>query len=118
MTLAVLGLPAVSLANTYQYVDSGGVLRSMQANSAVQALATAPNIGLHSGVVLVTIGGTGTGGSYESVTTGNTFYQFIDRNGKIQSVNAASASIALASAPNIAPNSGVILVTNSTKLSN
>lgn len=117
VALAVLALPAVSLANTYQYVDSGGRLQSTQANSSTEALATAYNIGSHSGVAL--IGVAEVGGSYESPTinttnTGGSFYQFIDINGNVQSMNAPSASIALATAYNIGAHSGVVLVTYST----
>jgi len=114
VALAMLVLPAVSSANTYQYIDSGGRLQSTQANSSNEALATANNIALHSGVVLVSV--EGIGGNYEPTTTNTTgnFYQFVDKNGNVQSVNAMNSSVALATAPNIALHSGVILVTNST----
>jgi hypothetical protein len=119
--LTMLVLPTVSFANTYLYVDSGGRLQSMQANSSTEALATAPNIKFNSGVMLVSAGEFigGIGGSFESpVNLSGTFYQFVDVNGNIQSINAGSSAEALANAVNIAPNSGVILVTSSTSLTN
>jgi len=54
VALAILAIPAVTFANIYQYIDSGGNVQSIQANSPSEALATAPNLGLHSGVILVT----------------------------------------------------------------
>jgi len=117
IVLTVLTLPAVSLANTYQYVDAGGRLQSVEANSTTQALATAPNIGLHSGVMLVTSTtvivntGTYTAPSTNSYTSTDSFYQYIDIHGAVQSMNAVSASVALATAYNISPHSGVMLVT-------
>lgn len=110
--LSLLILPAVSLASTYQYVSTSGNLQSIEAGSASTALATAPNLAVHSGVMLAGVGSTVNGGG---TTNANTFYQFIDVNGSVQSVNAASATAAL-TAPNIAPHSGVILVTTNTQL--
>ncbi len=112
--LAVLAVPVVSAANTYQYVDSAGRLQTTQAVSSSDALSTTSNMGLHSGVIWVSVDGIG--GSYESPTTntGGSFYQFIDVNGNIQSMNAISSAVALATAYNIDLNSGVVLVTNST----
>ncbi|MEX0919306.1 MAG: hypothetical protein WDZ64_00970 [Parcubacteria group bacterium] len=117
MVLSLLALPAVSFASTYQYIDKGGQVQSVQANSSAEALTSAYNIGTHSGVILVTV--EGIGGSYESPTvvytnTGGSFYQFVDRNGNVQSISAPNSSTALATAPNIGLHSGVVIVTNST----
>lgn len=119
MLLTVVVLPTVSLASTYQYVDNAGKIQSVEANSSSQALAIAPNIAPHSGVILGKIANTGT--TYDPGTTTNTsgsFYQYVDVNGNVQSVNAPNASTALATAPNISPHSGVILVTSNTKITN
>lgn len=120
--LAIFALPVASYANTYQYVDSVGQLQSTQANSPGQAIATANNIGLHSGVMLVGVDGIGgIGGNDAPPTTTNTegsFYQFVDANNNIQSMNAISPEVALATAYNIGLHSGVVLVTNSTALTN
>lgn len=114
--LTLLSSPALAFANTYQYIDTNGDLQSIQAANASQAMATAPNLAVHSGVVLGIIGGTG--GSSEPVDNGfsGSYYQYIDTNGNLQSTDAASASSALLNTPDIAPHSGVILVTNNTKL--
>ena len=110
VALAVLAIPVVSFANTYQYVDSRGQLQSIEANSSSEALMTAYNIGIHSGVMLVSSQGIG-GGDY----TGS-FYQFVDMSGNIQSMDATNSSTALTTAYNIGTHSGVILVNNYTQL--
>ena len=53
LAVAMLALPALSLASTYQFIDTGGNLQSVEANSSSVALATAYQLGVHSGVVLV-----------------------------------------------------------------
>jgi hypothetical protein len=121
--LTALALPALSSANTYQYVDSAGVLRSTQVNTSTEALATASNIGPNSGVILVSMGATTvvypvtSPATNTTVTnTGGSFYQFVDANGNVQSINAVNSSVALATAYNIGLHSGVVLVTNSTSV--
>jgi hypothetical protein len=57
VALALFVLPVVSLANTYQYADTAGRLQTVEANSSTEALVKAPNIGSHSGVMLLTSGG-------------------------------------------------------------
>lgn len=54
--LAVLGavaLPAASYAATYAYVNTSGEVRTTESASAEQAIATAPGIHMHSGVMLI-----------------------------------------------------------------
>lgn len=53
IALAISLLPVIAFASTYQYIDRNGTLRSVEANSPTQALAIAPNIALHSGVMLI-----------------------------------------------------------------
>lgn len=112
---ALLLAPAVSFANTYQYIGTDGDLHIVEATSASVALTTASNLALHSGVILVGSDGkiTETDGT---VRMSGTFYQYVNTSGNLQSIDASSASVALVSASNIATHSGVILVTNSTKL--
>lgn len=56
-TLAIaallLVLPALSDAATFAYVNQNNEVTSMQAATALQALATAPNIHPRSGVLLL-----------------------------------------------------------------
>lgn len=54
--LAVLGavaLPAASFAATYAYVNTSGEVMTTESASASQAIATAPGIHMHSGVMLI-----------------------------------------------------------------
>lgn len=53
MAAAVVA-PAISFAQTYAYVNTAGEVRTMDANTANQALTSAPGISLHSGVMLIT----------------------------------------------------------------
>lgn len=124
LTLAVfsiLVIPAVSMATTYQYISTRGDILSLLASSPQVALATAPNLALHSGVKSVGVDGP-IGDSKvvvnTPVNTSTTFYQYIDINGNVRSINASNATVALNTAPNLGVHSGVILVTDITKLTN
>jgi len=50
---AVVAVPGVSLAATYAYVNAAGEVMTMEASNASTALSTAPNIHVHSGVMLI-----------------------------------------------------------------
>lgn len=50
---ASLALPALASASTYAYVNQSGDVRSTEANTWQSAIATAPNIDAHSGVMLL-----------------------------------------------------------------
>lgn len=50
---AVVAAPGVSLAATYAYVNQSGEVMTTDAANANQAITTAPNIGTHSGVMLI-----------------------------------------------------------------
>lgn len=114
---ALLLAPTASFASTYQYIGTDGDLHSVEASSASSALSLATNLALHSGVILVGSDGriSETDGT---VRMSGTFFQYVDTSGNLQSIDAGNASIAIAKAPNIALHSGVILVTNTTKLTN
>lgn len=113
MSLALLSLPAVSLASTYDFIDTSGNRQSVEANSFAEALDTAHELGIHSGVVLM---GEETLVSASVNTTNTTnsgnFYQFIDTSGNLQGVWAENSSVALATAHELGIHSGVVLVSN------
>ena len=109
LATALLALPAVSLADTYHFIDTSGNMQSMEAGSPAEALATAPHLGIHSGVMLIGQGGSNARISMNSTNFGH-FYHFIDTNGDLQGMWAASASVALATAPHLGIHSGVMLV--------
>lgn len=48
-----LGVPAISHAAVYAYVDNGGYVKAVVANDWMTAIAVAPNIYIHSGVLLL-----------------------------------------------------------------
>lgn len=50
----VMGLPGLSLAAIFAYVNSAGNVSTVSAETPYIALATAPNIHVHSGVMLLT----------------------------------------------------------------
>lgn len=50
---AALALPAATFASTFAYVNTSGEVATVDAADANTALATAPNIALHSGVILL-----------------------------------------------------------------
>lgn len=50
---AVVALPAASYAATYAYVNVAGEVMTTEATNADQALATAPNLHVRSGVMLI-----------------------------------------------------------------
>jgi hypothetical protein len=50
---ALVVLPALASAASYAYVDAGGDVKSVMANDWQTAIATAPNIHIHSGVLLL-----------------------------------------------------------------
>jgi hypothetical protein len=51
--MALVSVPAFSMAATYAYVNQEGEVRTVTANDAMTALRTAPNIDEHSGVLLL-----------------------------------------------------------------
>ncbi len=52
-TAAVLAAPVSAFAATYAYVNTSGDVTTMEAANAATALATAPNMAVHSGVLLL-----------------------------------------------------------------
>lgn len=112
LTVLTLGFSGVTQAATYQYVNASGSLSSVTADSASEALATAFNLGSHSGVMLVT--GTPVTQTVQAQattqTTGSSQYLYVNNQGTVSSVNANSSVEAFAKAFNISPHSGVLRV--------
>jgi hypothetical protein len=54
MALGFMAFTSNASAATYAYVDASGDVRSVVANDWKTAIATAPNIHIHSGVMLLT----------------------------------------------------------------
>ncbi|MBA3789156.1 hypothetical protein H0X32_02030 [Patescibacteria group bacterium] len=98
----VLSLPASAFAATYDYVNTSGALQSVVASTPEQALITAPNIALHSGVILDT-------GTVVVAPTGTmSLYEYVAIDGNLSTVQANSPTQAFALATNIALHSGVM----------
>ncbi len=51
LALTVAALPAASFAQMYAYVNTSGEVMSIDAATPETAIATAPGIGVHSGVI-------------------------------------------------------------------
>jgi hypothetical protein len=50
---AVIAVPGAASAATYAFVNTAGEVMTMEATNSDVALATAPNLHVHSGVMLV-----------------------------------------------------------------
>lgn len=110
-TLA-FALPLAAFASTYDYVNTSGVMQSVVANSADQALALATNIDPHSGVILDTgvVVTTTNSGVVVTTTTGGTMFEYVNTAGILETVSAPDSTTAMALAVNRAPNSGVMKI--------
>ncbi len=114
MTLA----PTLSLAATYQYVNTSGNVSVVTADNAFQAMTVA-DIASHSGVMLVSgsVNNTVTTPVNYPVSTPATAgtYQYINIYGNVKTINAGSAAAAM-NASDISPHSGVMLMTGTNGL--
>ncbi len=103
--VGVLGLPSVSYAATYFYIDITGAARSVEANSSSEALAIVnamPNT-LHSGVTL------DQGFIEEGENYGN-LYQYRTTAGTTAVVRAATIDAAALLATDRDPSSGFVIM--------
>lgn len=50
---AIIAVPSLSLAATFAYVNQAGEVMTTEAATPSAAIMTAPNIGTHSGVMLI-----------------------------------------------------------------
>ena len=91
----MLVLPFVSQASTYQYVNTQGNVQTMTAASSADALSQPSNIGVNSGVMLVS-------GNQEAT------YMYVNTQGSLQTVTASNPEQAL-TVSSIGINSGVMV---------
>lgn len=105
---AALIFPVFAYASTYAYINTSGNMTYTQANSSADALATAPNLAVHSGVMLVTVGGT----TVEGNIAQQSGYLYINASGIVTFVSADSSAEAFADSLNIATHSGVMLISS------
>jgi hypothetical protein len=54
LSVAFVSMSSYAAAATYAYVDAQGNVKSVTANDWMSAIAVAPNIHMHSGVMLLT----------------------------------------------------------------
>jgi len=113
-SLVVLGMllsSSVASAATYLYANTSGNLQSIEANNPTEAMAIAPNIAVHSGVMLVSSTPLSIGGIDGVVLSATSnIYLYVDTSGNLRTVVANNSTEAMAIAPNIAVHSGVMLV--------
>lgn len=110
--IVAVGIPALTFAATYHYVTVEGDVEAVEANTAAEALMTAPNIHPNSGVAIdrglleenddvdVPVGGTG----------GANMYAYVSVTGEVKVITASSPSAAISAAYDIHPHSGVAIV--------
>lgn len=119
--MAVLAfIPFTSSAALYHYVTESGVTATVEADSAAEALATAPNIASDSGVavdqglidsgevVASEVRGAGGVRVTDSTQAGVETYQYITVDGTVGVVTAPTPGAAIAEPTNIAHDSGVL----------
>lgn len=53
LALAAIAFPSASYAATFAYVNMDGEVRTVEADTPTTALQTAPNLHVHSGVMLL-----------------------------------------------------------------
>lgn len=110
-SLAIISIPSLAFAETYNYVNTSGTIQKVTADSAQIALATAPNLAVHSGVAfdmgILQTGDTTTATNQSN--NGMNQYHYINTSGIVQTVFANNATEAYSKAVNIDPQSGMAL---------
>ncbi len=105
LALVATLIPVAAFAATYDYVNTSGTLQTVSAPNAEVAIATAPNIAPDSGVMLDNGSPVTT-----TVSSGDPIFQYVTTAGMLATIHAANSTIAIQTAPNIAPNSGVMAI--------
>ncbi len=100
-----LVLPAITSAAVYQYVDTSGFVRSLEAVNAEDALRRVPALGGDPRTGVMLYSGTVQNGGPTSATG---LYGYISANGTYKVISASSPAAALALATDIHPQSGII----------
>ena len=108
--IATFGFPVLAVAASYDYVTTAQTLATVEANSPAQAIAIAPNIDPHSGVMVHRDGTPSLIFGANLGADGNNLYQYVDRSGNLRTVRADNPMQAMLIAPNIDPHSGVMIV--------
>lgn len=104
----------IASAATYLYVTTSGDLSAVEADSAMEAINTAPNIASNSGVIMMdnyqALGDDSTTASADVDTNSDDdTYAYVDQEGDVEYVEADSDSEALAESDNdAAHDSGVL----------
>lgn len=118
LAVAMIGLfafsfPAISNAATYAYVNTSGAVVNTTANSPSIAIATAPNIALHSGVILVNSNSNITAAPVVTTSGEQQIgYLYVNASGEVVYVDANSSADAFSGSINIGSHSGVMLISS------
>ena len=110
--ILAVGFPAFSYASTYAYVNQSGQVNTVVADTGASAILNAPDISLHSGVMLMSNSTGAVLGANTSATYGITTYAYVNQTGTVVTISADSSAIAFANAFGIDENSGVMLLSN------
>jgi hypothetical protein len=114
LTAAILAVsfPAFAYASTYAYVSQSGQMNTVVADTPERAILTAPDIAIHSGVILVNSSTGVVLGANFSTTYNTKTYAYVNHAGTVMAISAGSSADAFAKALDISNNSGVILLSN------
>lgn len=110
--ILAVGFPAFSYASTYAYVNQSGQVNTVVADTGASAILNAPDISLHSGVMLMSNSTGAVLGANTSTIYGATTYAYVNQTGTVVTISADSSAIAFANAFGIDENSGVMLLSN------
>jgi len=111
-----LGLTTTSFAQTFYYVASNGELESVEASNASDAIMSAKDRMVHSGVISaaglanITSDAAVIVTANDEQTAGMTSYWYVTSSDALATVTANSAEQAMNIAPNIKYNSGVLIM--------
>lgn len=112
MTALTLGVTDLVRANTYQFINTSGELKSFTANSSDEALRTAYQLAVHSGVRLVSDNNVNNDFVVDNNNVvygqGSNLYQYINTSGELSTVRANTPEEAIRTAYQLGAHSGVM----------